>query len=279
MPENTQNRQPRCPLWIWAILLLGLILLYLLYSRATTEKAFEIQQDIQVRTTKNLLESDQNSTILVTANGRDITLKGSVNNQDARESAEKIALNTVGVRLVENHLDVQDSLPEEPPVSTEEIAPVKPEPVVNEQAVLSAKVEPMPSEFAPLEDEATQEAEIAQEKFKQLDFSNITFEKNSEALTDIAKQTLDSAAKTLIENPSVSISVNGHTDSSGNPELNLALSKRRAKSVFDYFVSTGIDDSRIEANGFGDQFPIAPNDTKAGRIKNRRIEIKVKNGE
>ncbi len=274
MSENTQNRQPRCPLWIWAILLLGIILLYLLYSRATSEKAHEIQQDIQSRTTNNLLKSDQNSKIIVTADGRDITLKGSVSNKEARLSAEKIALSTVGVRLVDNRLNIQKSISPESPISTEEVTPVISKPVV-----LGAKVEPMPSEFAPLEDEETQAAEIAEEKFKQLDFSNITFEKNSVALTTIAKQTLDSAAKTLIENPSVHISVNGHTDSSGNPELNLALSKRRAKSVFDYLVSTGVDASRIEANGFGDQFPIAPNETKAGRIKNRRIEIKVKNGE
>lgn len=75
------------------------------------------------------------------------------------------------------------------------------------------------------------------------------------------------------------ISVDGHTDSSGNPEINLTISKQRAKSVFDYLVSAGVDATRIDANGFGDQFPIAPNETKAGRIKNRRIEIKVKNGE
>ncbi|MCL4135949.1 UNVERIFIED_CONTAM: hypothetical protein GTU68_032261, partial [Idotea baltica] len=105
------------------------------------------------------------------------------------------------------------------------------------------------------------------------------FEKNSSALTTIAQQTLDSAAKTLLDNPSVTISVGGHTDSSGNPESNLRLSTKRATSVLDYLVSAGVGATRIEANGFGDQFPIAPNETKAGRIKNRRIEIKVKNGE
>ncbi|MDW3096384.1 MAG: OmpA family protein [Gammaproteobacteria bacterium] len=278
MPENTQNRQPQCPLWIWAILLVGLILLYFLYSRATTEKAQEIQQDIQVRSTKNLLESGQNSKVQVATDGRDVTLKGSVNSQDERSSVEKIVLSTVGVRLVDNQIEVQETIVPEA-ISSEEVSPGISESAPSKLPILNAKVEPMPAEFAPLEDEATLAIEIAKEKFKQLDFSNITFEKSSAALTTTAQQTLDSAANTLNENPSVSISVNGHTDSSGNPELNLEISKKRAKSVFDYLVSAGIDGSRIEANGFGDQFPIAPNDTKAGRIKNRRIEIKVKNGE
>ena len=57
----------------------------------------------------------------------------------------------------------------------------------------------MPEEFAPLEDEVTSISR-AQEKFSQLDFSNITFEKNSITLTAVAQQTLDSVAKTLIEN-------------------------------------------------------------------------------
>ncbi len=283
MPENTQNRQTPCPLWIWAILLLGLILLYLLYSRATSEKALQIQQDIQSRTTQSLLESEQTSSVSATTNGRDITLTGSVNNQDTRAAAEKIAMRTVGVRQVDNQITVAKQGSSTKPsmaVAKLEKMPADFPPL----PTLSAKVETMPDEFAPLEDESAQTDEIAaiaetQEKFSQLDFSNVTFEKNSSALTAIAQQTLDSVAKTLLDNPSVAISVGGHTDSSGNSELNLKLSTKRATSVLNYLISAGVDATRIEANGFGDQFPIAPNETQAGRIKNRRIEIKVKNGE
>lgn len=49
--------------------------------------------------------------------------------------------------------------------------------------------------------------------------------------------------------------------------------------MVNYLISAGVDSARIEANGFGDHFPIAPKETEAGRIQNRRIEIKVKNGE
>ena len=285
MPENTQKTQTPCPLWIWAILLLGLILLFLLYSRATSEKAQEIQQDIQARTTESLLNSEQASSINVTVDGRDVTLKGLVVNQDVRANAEKLAMHTVGVRRVHNQITLG---PQETTIQTpvkKAIPAAKIEPMPAEFPALpelSAKVEPMPEEFAPLEAEQTDvntAIEKTQEKFSQLDFSNITFEKSSFELTAIAQQTLDSAARALLENPSVNISVDGHTDSSGNPDSNLELSAKRATSVFNYLVSAGIEATRIEANGYGDQFPIAPNETKAGRIKNRRIEIKVKNGE
>ena len=209
MPENTPNRHTPCPLWIWASLLLGLILLYLLYSRATSEKAQEIQQDIQTRVSQSLLESEQASAVSAATNGRDVTLKGIVTNQDALASAEKIAKHTVGVRQVINQLTTgqQEVIPET--AVTKTISSAKLEPMPAEFPALpelSAKVEAMPEEFAPLEDEVTQISESdaieqAKEKFSQLDFNNITFEKNSAALTPIAQQTLDSAAKALLEIP------------------------------------------------------------------------------
>ena len=282
MPENTQNKQTPCPIWIWAILLLGLILLYLLYSRATTVKAQEIQQDIQSRVSQNMLESEQANSVTVNTDGRDVTLTGVLQNQESSTEAEKIALRTIGVRQVDNQITVGQPTVDDQAIITKTTPTAKLEPMPAEFAPLpqlSATVEPMPEEFAPLEEDTTQAIETAREKFSQLDFSNITFEKNSSALTAIAQGTLDSAAKTLLENTSVAISIAGHTDSSGNPESNLKLSQQRATSVLNYLINAGVDASRIEANGFGDQFPIAPNETQAGRIKNRRIEIKVKNGE
>ncbi|MFK8026751.1 MAG: OmpA family protein [Gammaproteobacteria bacterium] len=282
MPENTHNKQTPCPIWIWAILLLGLILLYLLYSRATTVKALEIQQDIQSRVSQNMLESEQANSVTVNTDGRDVTLTGVLQNQESSTEAEKIALRTIGVRQVDNQITVGQPTVDDQAIITKTTPAAKLEPMPAEFSPLpqlSATVEPMPEEFAPLEEDTSQAIETAREKFSQLDFSNITFEKNSSALTAIAQGTLDSAAKTLLENTSVAISIAGHTDSSGNPESNLKLSQQRATSVLNYLINAGVDASRIEANGFGDQFPIAPNETQAGRIKNRRIEIKVKNGE
>ena len=106
MPENTHNKQSPCSVWIWGLLILGLILLFLLYSRATSEKAQEIQQDIQTRTSQNLLGSEHASAVIATTDGRDVTLKGVVDNQQAMMTAEKIARQTAGVRQVNNQISV-----------------------------------------------------------------------------------------------------------------------------------------------------------------------------
>ncbi|MEN8130367.1 MAG: OmpA family protein [Pseudomonadota bacterium] len=67
----------------------------------------------------------------------------------------------------------------------------------------------------------------------------------------------------------------GHTDSTGDPNYNLDLSKRRAESVYDYLVETGTPAEKLRVVGRGQQDPLASNDTKEGRTKNRRVEIIV----
>ena len=60
-------------------------------------------------------------------------------------------------------------------------------------------------------------------------------------------------------------------------EFNLTLSEKRALAVRDYLVKGGVDASRLEAGGFGEQYPIDSNKTRAGRANNRRVDIKVVN--
>jgi len=69
------------------------------------------------------------------------------------------------------------------------------------------------------------------------------------------------------------LAVVGHTDSTGNENLNMRLSLRRAKSVKSYLVKQGVDAGRITTMGKGSANPIADNETKAGRALNRRVEI------
>ncbi len=83
---------------------------------------------------------------------------------------------------------------------------------------------------------------------------------------------LDRVVEFMAHKPSARIRVAGHTDNVGNPQRNLALSEARARAVRDYLVSQGIDGGRIEAVGYGDQRPVASNDTEEGRAQNRRIE-------
>ncbi|HNQ00543.1 MAG TPA: OmpA family protein, partial [Bacteroidia bacterium] len=75
--------------------------------------------------------------------------------------------------------------------------------------------------------------------------------------------------------PEAKLSVEGHTDNTGNPEKNVTLSQKRCESVKNYLVSKGIDANRLTATGYGDTRPIADNKTADGRAKNRRVELKT----
>jgi outer membrane protein OmpA-like peptidoglycan-associated protein len=76
--------------------------------------------------------------------------------------------------------------------------------------------------------------------------------------------------------PSSQIIVEGHTDSYGSDEANLALSKKRAEAISAYLSGTlGVPASRISAVGYGETQPIANNDTPQGRERNRRIDVLI----
>lgn len=71
------------------------------------------------------------------------------------------------------------------------------------------------------------------------------------------------------------MSIEGHTDNRGSPDLNKRLSQQRANSVMNWLVQHGIESGRLEAHGYGMEKPIEDNDTDAGRAKNRRVEFKI----
>ncbi len=79
----------------------------------------------------------------------------------------------------------------------------------------------------------------------------------------------------LNEYPNAKFTVEGHTDSVGSNATNQKLSEARANSVKDFLVNEGIAESRLNAQGFGEDKPIASNATRAGRKQNRRVEINV----
>lgn len=85
---------------------------------------------------------------------------------------------------------------------------------------------------------------------------------------------LDQAVDTLQRNPDVRVEVIGHTDAVGTDEYNQSLSERRARIVFDYLTSHGVDAGRLSGpTGYGESRPIDTNETKEGRARNRRTEL------
>ena len=103
----------------------------------------------------------------------------------------------------------------------------------------------------------------------------IFFDTAKDSIKPTSKATLDRAVELLKKFPSVRVEVSGHTDDVGKRDYNVDLSARRAASVKKYLTDAGVDASRIETRGAGPDEPIAPNKTKAGKAKNRRIEFKL----
>jgi OmpA-OmpF porin, OOP family len=106
---------------------------------------------------------------------------------------------------------------------------------------------------------------------------NVFFATGSAKLLPKSFKALDEAAKLLKEDESLFVDVDGHTDATGKPEKNQTLSEDRAASVKAYLVSKGIADSRLTATGYGATKPVADNKTAAGKAKNRRTELAVRN--
>lgn len=104
----------------------------------------------------------------------------------------------------------------------------------------------------------------------------ILFDVGSATIREESFPTLDSFIEVLAAS-SVNVSIEGHTDSTGDPVLNQNLSQSRARSVLNYLVANGVDESRLEAVGFGADKPIADNDTEEGQAQNRRIEFTLAN--
>ena len=106
--------------------------------------------------------------------------------------------------------------------------------------------------------------------------STVNFAFDSAALDAEARSILDAHLPQLTGSTSlISITVNGHTDSTGPEGYNQQLSERRAQSVANYLVNQGVDASKLSVVGHGESQPIASNATSQGRAENRRVELDV----
>jgi OmpA-OmpF porin, OOP family len=108
------------------------------------------------------------------------------------------------------------------------------------------------------------------------DFDRLQFETGSTNLTAESKTQVSNVVEIMKAFPASVLKIGGYTDNVGDPASNLKLSDDRAKVVAASIVSAGINAARVEAEGYGEQYPIAENSTAEGRAKNRRTALSVR---
>lgn len=159
-----------------------------------------------------------------------------------------------------------------------------------ELAQADARRERMEAEMARAEAMAAREELAAMQKMmsdlqaKQTErglvvtLGDVLFEVDRAELKPGAARNLDKLVAALKEHPETTVAIEGHTDSTGAASYNEELSRRRAQAVQNYLTANGVDGSRLQARGLGEDYPVASNDSTAGRQQNRRVEIVIQNG-
>lgn len=101
------------------------------------------------------------------------------------------------------------------------------------------------------------------------------YKRDQATLTSEDKTNVDRVIKFLNDNPSLSISIQSHTSTTGKTEYNQKLSEQRATATMNYLIYKGINKNRLSVIGFGEQFPVGDNNTPEGRAQSRRTVIRV----
>lgn len=105
--------------------------------------------------------------------------------------------------------------------------------------------------------------------------SGLMFATNQSSLNIATKENLKNLANTLQKYEDTNVLIEGHTDSTGEAVYNQTLSEKRASSVQQYLIDLGMDFQRLSIAGYGENQPIADNNTATGRQENRRVEVAI----
>ena len=141
-------------------------------------------------------------------------------------------------------------------------------------AIIGKKMDKQAKELAAIENaqvEKINDGEAIKVTFE----SGLLYATNSSTLNNASRASLDKFATSLLNNPDTDVKIYGHTDSTGNDDINNPLSEQRAKSVYNYLISKGVSGARLESAGFGSTQPISDNATVEGRAQNRRVEVYI----
>lgn len=110
-----------------------------------------------------------------------------------------------------------------------------------------------------------------------LTLGDVLFEVGKADLKSGAARSLETLVSAMQRDPELTVTIEGHTDSTGRHMANMALSERRADMVRGFLLGRGVSPQRLQAAGLGPDFPVATNATAEGRQQNRRVELVVQN--
>ncbi len=276
MNEKSESSCIFCLLLPLFLGLAGLIIFYLTMGKGL---GIQIQNDLSFESNK-LLGEQQVGGVRVKVDGRDAVLVGSVVSLERSKEIENMIASVNGIRKIDNQLQVTVAKVPEPieqPVQKPIVAalpdfePLELDPTPEE--VIEEESNEEPVVIANIQTEEAVEA--VEEILQTLDLAGIQFLFGSDQINPNSLSILNDVATTLNEHPQFNAVIEGHTDSIGDDQLNLELSQGRATSVMNYLISQGIEATRLRAVGYGENAPIASNEDKDGRARNRRIEFSV----
>ncbi|CAM3927907.1 OmpA family protein [Arcobacter cloacae] len=203
--------------------------------------------------------SDDSKIIVV---NNEVILKGQLKDANYKE-----LLNTIISRM---NIDVKNELSDE--IKVENIALNNEEQKIEEKIETNVVEEVVESKVV---DVKSQIEELQSKINNLLQQRKITFERRSTELTTDSKSVVEDIAKILNEYSTFNLEVAGHTDSRGNDDLNKKISQDRANSVKKLLISFGVNENRIKAVGYGEEFPIAKDDENGLSEINRRVEFNI----
>jgi outer membrane protein OmpA-like peptidoglycan-associated protein len=106
-------------------------------------------------------------------------------------------------------------------------------------------------------------------------FDRLLYETGSATLKPESREQLQNMAAILKAYPTVTLKIGGYTDNTGNAVANKKLSQSRAEAAMTELVRLGVAQARLEAEGYGQEHPVASNKTEEGRAQNRRVAVRV----